>query len=183
MGLIGTIEMIPFDNALVQETAQAYLSIFSAPPWSTTTSLTEVLTQLHTDQTRDGFGGYLVSVERYGLKEIGGFAWWYDISGEELHELWRPRFEPKNSIPQLEGRGVYLSEWGVVPSMQNKGLGGKILGAVLESVEPDHDWIAVNSHRHAHAALALLRSHAFELLELKGVQSPERICLLKTVRH
>ncbi|HLY25974.1 MAG TPA: hypothetical protein VKQ72_06520 [Aggregatilineales bacterium] len=168
-------ELIPYNPAYASQTVQAYLEVFTAPPWNEALSLNDALSQLETDAQREGFGGILA---RTG-QEIGGFSWWFDISGPELNDRWRLRFAPKEKVPHLEGRGVFLMEFGILPTLRHHGLGKKILDATLEQIEPNHDWIALNTSNIAHAGLALLKSRAFEDLGLKGIQVPTRICLVK----
>jgi GNAT superfamily N-acetyltransferase len=175
------IEVIPYDSAYALRTAQAYLEVFSAPPWNEALSLNDVLSQLESDMARKGACGVLM--RSTFADNIVAFSWWFDITGQELHERWRPRFMPKENVPQPEGRGVYLMEFGVVPTMQHHGLGQRLLKATLADIEPQHDWIALNTHRFAHAGLALLKSTAFEELDLTGAQIPTRICLMKYIRH
>ncbi len=177
MSMYGNIQVIAYDPAYAYATAQAFLEVFTTPPWNETVSLSDVLAQLATDYSRDGFGGVLTTQGDF----VVGFVWWFSITGRELHEQWRPRFQPKENIPLLEGRGVYLSEFGVATSLQNRGLGQRLLKAGLEQMEPQADWIAVISNKQVHSALALLKSQAFEELPLVGIQVPDRICLIKEI--
>ena len=169
------VELIPYDAAYESQTAQAYLEVFTTNPWNETLSLNDARQQLQADSERKGFGGLLF---RSGDRVIG-FSWWFDITGRELGDRWRPRFAPKEKVPAPEGAGVYLIEFGVLPSMRNHGLGHRLLTGTLEQIEPTHDWIALNTHKFAHAGLALLKSYAFEDLGLSGIQVPSRICLMK----
>ena len=57
------------------------------------------------------------------------------------------------------------------------------LKATLEAIEPNHDWIALNTNKAAHAGLALLLSNGFMDLGLTGVQSTNRICMMKTMQQ
>jgi ribosomal protein S18 acetylase RimI-like enzyme len=175
------IELIPYDPAYVLHTAQAFVDVFTMSPWSEAISLNDVRTQLESDYRRVGFGGLLLHST---LEDsVAGFSWWFDSSGQELYDRWRPRFVPKEKVPKPEGRGVYLIEFGVTPMLQHHGLGQRLLKATLAEIEPTHDWIAVDTHRFAHAGLALLKSNAFEELGLSGSQVPTRVCLMKTIRR
>jgi GNAT superfamily N-acetyltransferase len=175
------IETIPYDHTLALKTAQAFLEVFTTPPWHEAVSLNEAMSQVESDSQRQGFGGILLREKQ--LDNIIGFSWWFDISGFELHDWWRPRYSPKENVPQPEGRGVYLNEFGVIPAYQHKGLGLRMFQATLKQIEPDHDWIALSTQKYAHAGLALLKSQAFEDLGLVGVQVPTRICLMKYIRR
>jgi hypothetical protein len=172
-------EIIDYDPAYSAQTAQAYLEVFTSPPWNETLSLNDALAQLEADSEREGFGGLII---RTG-QEVGGFSWWFDISGQELYDRWHPRFEPKDDVPFLEGRGSFLIEFGIMSKLRHHGLGQRLLQGTLAQLEPSHDWIALNTSNTAHAGLALLKSYAFEDLGLTGIQVPSRICLLKTVRR
>ncbi len=172
-------EFITYDSAYDFQIAQAFLEVFTTPPVNEVLSLNEALTQLQSDSQHPGFGGLLVRI----ADEIVGFSWWFDISGQQLYERWSPRFAPKANIPQPAGRGAFLVEFGVVPRLQNRGLGCRLFKGSLEQIEPDHDWVAVSIHKFVHAGLALLKSEAFEELDLTGIQVPTRICLLKTIRR
>jgi GNAT superfamily N-acetyltransferase len=171
------IELIPYDPTYTLDTAQAFVEVFTTTPWNEPVSLNDVRAQLDSDNSRAGFGGFLLR----SAESVVGFSWWFDISGRELHERWRPRFTPKENVPTPEGRGVYLIEFGVTPMMQHHGLGQRLLNATLAEIEPNHDWVALDTHNFAHAGLALLKSRAFEQLELRGVQVPSRICLMKYI--
>ncbi len=173
------IELIPYDPAYTLHTAQAFVEIFTTAPWNESVSLNDVRAQLESDYCRDGFGGFLLR----SSDTVAGFSWWFDISGAELNDRWRRRFGPKEKVPSPEGRGVYLIEFGVAPMMQHHGLGQRLLKATLAEIEPNHDWIALDTHKFAHAGLALLKSQAFEELDLTGLQVPTRICLMKTIRR
>ncbi len=172
-------EIIDYDPSYVAQTAQAYLDVFTSPPWNETLSLNDALSQLEADAEREGFAGLLI---RAG-NDIAGFSWWFDISGRDLYDRWQPRFVPKENVPYLEGKGSFLMEFGVVSGLRHHGLGNRMLQTTLNLIEPSHDWIALNTSNIAHAGLALLMSHAFEDLGLKGIQVPSRICLLKTIRR
>jgi GNAT superfamily N-acetyltransferase len=174
-----TPELIPYDREYEYQTASAFLEVFTIAPFSETLSLNNAQSQLAADSQRDGFGGILV---RYG-EDIVGFSWWFDISGAELHDTWRPRFEPKDQVPRPEGHGVFLNEFGIRPVLRNHGLGHKLFHATMQQIEPTHDWIALNTHNFAHAGLALLQSHAFVDLGLHGTQVTSRICMLKEIRR
>lgn len=172
-------EFISYDSAHDFQVAQAFLEVFTAPPINEVLSLNEALAQLQSDSRHPGFGGLLVRI----LDEIVGFSWWFDTSGQQLYERWLPRFAPQENIPRPAGRGVFLVEFGVVPRLQNRGLGCRLLKGSLERIEPNHDWVAVSIHNFIHAGLALLKSEAFEELDLTGIQVPTRMCLIKTIRH
>ncbi|HVO43112.1 MAG TPA: hypothetical protein VMT34_10830 [Aggregatilineales bacterium] len=174
-----TVDLIAYEPAHIYDTAQTFLDIFTADPWNETSSYSEIIAQLQTDQGRPGFGGLLLR----SATAVGGFAWWYDISGPELFNLWRPRYAPREAIPMLAGRGALLMEFGIRRSLRNKGLGQRLLKASLGQIEPTHDWIALATQDFAHAALALLKSNGFESLGLKGVQRPTAIALLKVLDH
>jgi GNAT superfamily N-acetyltransferase len=174
-----TVDLVTYEPSFIYDTAQAYLDIFSAAPWNETFSYNDVLFQLQTDQERPGFGGLLFK----SPSEVSGFAWWYDVTGTELYDLWRPRFSPRESIPMIEGRISLLMDFGVRRSLRNKGLGQRLLKAALGQIEPTHDWVVLTTHDFAHAALALLRSNGFETLPLKGVQKPSQIALYKELQH
>ena len=171
------IEIVPYDNSLALPTAQAMLEVFSAPPFNEALTLNDTLSLLESDQARGGFSGVLVRL----ADEVVGFSWWYDITGRELYDRWWSRFTPRENIPTLDGRGAYMMEFGVLPTLQHRGLGQRLLKASLEQIEPKHDWIALDTSRFAHAGLALLKSQAFEELDLTGVQSPQRVCLMKRI--
>ncbi len=173
------IELVPYDPAYVLPTAQTFVDVFTTAPWSESVSLNDVRSQLESDICREGFGGLLLR----SADSVAGFSWWFDIRGEELNDRWRRRFGPKEKVPTPEGRGVYLIEFGVAPMLQHHGLGQRLLNATLDKIEPNHDWIALDTHKFAHAGLALLKSQAFEELELIGLQVPSRICLMKFLRH
>ncbi len=173
------IEIIPYDSTFLLQTARALIDVFSPPPFNENLSLNEALAQVESDQSRAGFEGLLV---RSG-EEIAGFSWWFDLTGQDLYDRWRPRFAPKENIPVLEGRGVFLLEFGLLPTLQHHGLGQRLLKAALSRIEPEHDWIAISTYKFAYAGLALLKSEAFEELDLTGIQTPSRICLLKTIRR
>lgn len=172
-------EIISYDQAYAEATAQAYLNVFTSPPWNETLSLSDARAQLDADSERDGFGGLLI---RTG-ETVGGFSWWFDISGQELYDRWQPRFAPKENVPFLDGKGVFLIEFGILSTLRHHGLGNRLLQATLSETEPAHDWIALNTSNNAHAGLALLKSYAFEDIGLKGVQVPTRICLMKMIRR
>jgi GNAT superfamily N-acetyltransferase len=174
-----SIELIPYDPAYESQTAQAYLEVFSTVSWNANLSLNDALVQLQADSQRDGFGGVLIRAQG----TISGFSWWFDITGTELNERWRSRFAPRENIPYLDGRGVFVIEFGVKPALRGHGLGNRLLKATLEAIEPGHDWIALNTNKAAHAGLALLLSNGFVDLGLTGVQSPNRICMLKTIHR
>ena len=174
-----TIELIPYHPAFEAQTAQAYLDVFSTAEWSENLSLNDALVQLQADSQHDGFGGVLIRTQA----TIGGFSWWFDLSGNELNERWRSRFAPRDNIPYPDGRGVFVIEFGIKPALRGHGLGNRLLKATLEAIEPNHDWIALNTNKAAHAGLALLLSNGFVDLGLTGIQSPNRICLMKTIRH
>ncbi len=175
------IEPVPYDPAYALQTAQAFIDVFSPPPFNEPVSLNDILAQLESDYSRAGFGGILLRAAL--ANEIVGFSWWFDISARDLHDRWRPRFTPRDNIPTPSGRGAYLIEFGVLPAFQHHGLGQRLLKATLARIEPDHDWIALDTQKFAHAGLALLKSQAFEEVELTGLQVPTRICLMKTIRH
>src|SRR5690349_10085060 len=120
-------EIISFDPAYAAQTAQAYLEVFTSPPWNETLSLNNALAQLEADSEREGFGGLII---RTG-EEVGGFSWWFDISGQALYDRWHPRFEPKDSVPFLEGKGSFLIEFGVLAGLRHHGLGNRLLQATL----------------------------------------------------
>lgn len=172
-------ELVPYDPSLALPTAQAFLEVFTTPPLNEVLSLNDALSQLESDANRDGFGGILLQAE----PTIVGFSWWYAMDGVELHDRWRPRFTPKEKVPQPEGHGVYLTEFGILPRYQHHGLGKRLFERTLSEIEPDHDWIALSTNTFAHAGLALLKSKGFEDLGLKGVQVPTRICLIKYIRR
>src|SRR5258708_33777884 len=174
-----TVDFIEYDPQYASQTAQAYLEVFTAPPWNETLSLNDALSQLETDAERPGFGAILV---RSG-DDIGGFAWWFDMTGRELNDRWRRRFGPKEQVPLLEGRGTFLMEFGVLPALRHHCVGNRMLRTAISQIEPTHDWIALNTSTTAHAGLALLKSNAFEDLGLVGLQDSKRLCLLKTIER
>lgn len=172
------VELVAYDPSYAHATAQAFLEIFTMPPWNETVSLNDLMYQLESDYCREGFGGLLFT----SGKDVIGFSWWFALSGHELYERWRPRFQPREKIPTPEGRGTLLAEFGVVPAARHRGLGRRLVQTSLQQIEPDYDWIAVTSQKFAHPALALLKSAAFVDLELTGIQVPTRICLFKYIR-
>jgi ribosomal protein S18 acetylase RimI-like enzyme len=171
------IEIVPYDLSQALPTAQAMLEVFSAPPFNEALTLNDTLALLKSDQARLGFNGVLIRL----ADTVVGFSWWYDITGHDLYDRWWSRFTPRENIPMPDGRGAFLTEFGVLPTLQHRGLGQRLLKASLDQIEPDHDWIALDTSKFAHAGLALLKSQAFEELELTGIQSPLRICLMKTI--
>lgn len=177
------VELIPYDPAYLQQAAQTFLEVFSTAPFNETLSLNDVLTQLDSDYGRPGFGGLLVYAENAFANPIVGFSWWFDISGEELRDRWQPRFKPSENIPTPRGRGCYLTEFALLPTLRHHGLGHRLLRESLDAIEPNHDWIALQTQKFAHAALAILKSHAFEDLNLTGIQVPTRMCMIKSIRH
>jgi GNAT superfamily N-acetyltransferase len=172
-------EVIPYDPKYENQTASAFLEVFSIAPYSATLSLNDARSQLAADSQRDGFGGVLV---RLG-EDILGFSWWFDMTGADLYDRWRPRFTPKEGVPRPDGHGVFLNEFGILPALRNRGLGHRVFHATMEQIEPTHDWIALNTDDFAHAGLALLQSHAFVDLGLRGVQVPSRICMFKEIHR
>ena len=114
------IELVPYESIYAAQTAQAFLQVFTAAPWNETLTLNDILSQLEVDYSRPGFGGLLV---RSG-QNVAGFSWWFELTGRELNDKWRPRFTPKEKVPTPEGGGVFLNEFGIVPSMRHHGLGG-----------------------------------------------------------
>lgn len=172
-------EFLSYNPSHDFQVAQAFLEVFTAPPINEVLSLNEALAQLQSDSKQPGFGGLLVRL----LDEVIGFSWWFDTSAQQLYERWSPRFAPRENIPRPTGRGALLVEFGVVPRLQNRGLGCRLLTSSLERIEPDHDWVVVSIHNFVHAGLALLKSQAFEELDLTGIQVPARMCLIKRVRH
>ena len=175
------VELIPYDPSYVQQAAQTFLEVFTTAPFNETLSLNDVLAQLESDYEREGFGGVLVYSENAFANPVVGFSWWFDISGEELRDRWQPRFKPSENIPAPRGRGTYLTEFGLLPTMRFHGLGHRLLQTSLEAIEPNHDWIAVQTQKFAHSALAILKSHAFEELNLTGIQVPTRMCMMKYI--
>jgi GNAT superfamily N-acetyltransferase len=173
------VELIAYDPAYEYQTAQAFLEVFTASPYSESLTLNDAVSQIQADSERDGFGGVLI----VSGDSVIGFSWWFDISGAELNDRWRSRFAPKELIPRPEGHGALLNEFGVLASARNRGLGHRLLQATLEQIEPTHDWIAMNARMFAHAGLALLKSYAFEDLGVTGIQVPTRICLIKTINR
>lgn len=173
-----TAEFVAYDTHYASETAQAYLEVFTAKPWNETLTLNDALSQLRTDTERPGFGGTLI---RSG-ESVAGFSWWFDMTGRELNDRWRRRFGPKESVPLLEGHGVFLMEFGVLGTLRNRGLGRRLLEITLSQTEPGHDWIALDTSTSALVGLALLHGNGFENLDLVGLQDPRRICLLKALK-
>ncbi|MEP7287651.1 MAG: hypothetical protein ABI947_18000 [Chloroflexota bacterium] len=174
-----TAKFIPYDPAYADQVAQAFHDVFTTPPWGETLSLNDARSQLVADGQRPGFGGMVI----LSGDDVVGFSWWIDISGNELNDRWRPRFAPKDQVPRPEGAGVFMMEFGVIAAMRNHGLGYRLLKDTLVQVEPNHDWIALNTQAFAHAGLALLKSQGFEELGLTGVQVPTRICLMKPLQR
>src|SRR5262245_14266503 len=173
------IELIPYDPAYALDTAQTFVDVFSTSPWNELVSLNDVRTQLESDYCREGFGGFLLR----SPDSVAGFSWWFDITGSELNDRWRRRFGPKENVPMPDGHGAFLIEFGIAPMMRHHGLGQRLLKATLTEIEPNHDWIALDTQKFAHAGLALLRSQAFETLDLSGLQVATRICLMKQIRR
>lgn len=173
------VELVAYNSEYLLQAAQVVREILSAPPIDDATSLNDVVSQLQTDSTRDGFGGIIALVRGEAI----GLVTWYDITGRELYDRWRPRFTPKERIPMPGGRGAMIAQIGVLPSVRGRGLGSRLLQAALTRIEPLHDWAAVNSHTIAHSALSMFNRNGFEVLPLTGIQSPERICLLKAIRQ
>jgi len=174
-----TIELISYEPAYIHETAQAYLEVFGVAPWNETYSYAEVVSQLQTDQDRPGFGGVLFR----SPSEVFGFSWWYDTTGPELNDRWRPRFTPKEQVPTWDGQGCYLMQFGIKALYRHKGLGQRLLKASLAQIEPTHDWIALSTYDFAHAGLALLKSYGFEDLGLRGVQNKAALALVRTIER
>src|SRR3954452_4518820 len=98
---MSSVELIPYEPIYASPTAQAFLQVFTAPPWNETVTLNDVLAQLDADSGRPGFGGLLLK----SGKSVVGFSWWFEISGRELNDIWRPRFTPKEKVPQPGGCG------------------------------------------------------------------------------
>lgn len=171
-----TIELIPYRPDYLAYAAQAVREMLTTPPLHETASLNDIISQLNADQDREGFGGLLAIDER---EQVIGGMWWFSLDGQALYERWKPRFTPREAIPMLAGRGAYIANIGVIPSVRNRGLGKHMLSAALSTLEPDHAWIATVAYQSFAAGLAVLRSHGFEPLPLQSTQGYPKVALLK----
>ncbi|MFN7208875.1 MAG: GNAT family N-acetyltransferase [Aggregatilineales bacterium] len=173
-----TIELIPYRSEYRAEVAQAIREMLTTPPLHETVSLNDVIAQLDADQRREAFGGLLAVDERQHV--IGGM-WWFGLDGQGLYERWKPRFAPREAIPTPNGKGVYIANIGVIPSVRRRGLGKYLLGAALSELELEHDWIATVGYQSFAAGLAVLHGHGFTQLPLQSLQAQGRLALIKYI--
>jgi GNAT superfamily N-acetyltransferase len=171
-------EFTSYDPAYEQETATAFLEVFTSAPYNEILSLNDCRTQINADSHRKGFDGILIRSD----DQVVGFSWWFDITGYELYDRWRTRFTPKDRIPKPDGKGAFLMEFGILPTMRHHRLGKRLLEDTLAQIESNHDWIALSTHDFAHAGVALLMNNGFAELGIHGIQVPSRICLMKRIR-
>lgn len=174
-----TIELMPYESHHLPSAAQLIHEVLSTPPMRETFSLTELLGQLRSDEARAGFAG-LVALDT-ALGEIIGGLWWFALDGKELYERWRPRYSPREAIPQPNGYGAFIPNFGVLPGARNKGLGAHLLNTALTQLEATFDWIAIHGFTSVPQSVAILKSHGFEQLPLVGIQVQDRVCLIKYV--
>jgi GNAT superfamily N-acetyltransferase len=171
------IQLVAYRPEHLWLTAQAIREVITEPPFDAL-SLPEVISELQSDQMRDGFGGLVATMRGAPV----GLVMWHDLTGRELNDRWRPRFAPKDQVPTPQGNGALIGRIGVMPSVRGHGLGARLLAAALEQIEPTHEWVAMNAYKMGSGMPDMFSVAGFEVLPLVGVQSPNKICLLKTVR-
>ncbi|PJF30407.1 MAG: hypothetical protein CUN51_07740 [Candidatus Thermofonsia Clade 1 bacterium] len=173
-----TIELIPYRPEYLAEAAQVIREMLTTPPLHETIALNDVIAQLDADQSREAFGGLVALDEREHV--IGGM-WWFGLDGQALYERWKPRFTPREAIPIPNGRGVYIANMGIIPSVRNRGLGKYMLRAALNTLEAEYNWIATIAYQAYAASLAVLRGQGFEQLPLQSTQGQGRVALIKYI--
>ncbi len=178
MNMNKTVELIPYRPEYLADAAQAIREMLTTPPLHETVALNDVISQLNADQGRESFGGLLALDERQHV--IGGM-WWFALDGQALYERWKPRFTPRESIPVPSGRGIYIANIGLIPSVRNRGLGSYLLGTALDSLQPDCNWIATTAYQSWSAGLAMLYRHGFTQLPLQSLQGQGKVALIKQV--
>lgn len=85
-------DILPYTPDLLHITGQIIQEIVTAPPLNEISALSDVLAKYQSDSTRDGFGGYLLKVNG----KYAGASAWFDVSGRELNDRWRPRFSHRS---------------------------------------------------------------------------------------
>jgi GNAT superfamily N-acetyltransferase len=159
----------------LQAVAQGIRDVLSVPPIVEMLSLNDILSQLETDTMRDGFGGLLL---HYG-DDLVGMAWWYGMSGRELHSYWRPRFAPKEAVPTPAGEGAYLARFGLLPGYLRRGLGTQLLTAAMDEMGMNRRWLAATPYGVDRSAQGILAGLGFEALPLRSQGGTEKVAMLK----
>ncbi|MBE2193362.1 MAG: GNAT family N-acetyltransferase [Anaerolinea sp.] len=169
-------EIVPYSPELLHVTGQIIQEVSSV--LDSTLGLSDTLARFQSDASREGFGGLLV---RVGERYVGASVW-FDVTGRELNDRWRPRYTPREKVPSPAGSGVLLHVMGILPKWRGRGLGRALLEASLAQIEPTHDWIAMSLVSESPAAVSLFQNYGFEALPL--VSSNRRsLCVMKFTRQ
>lgn len=172
------LQFVPYQDEYLTVAAQAIREILTTPPLDETLSLSDIVSQLQSDAGRSGFNGLMILHDEV----IVGGAWWFAMTGSDLQERWRPRFIPKEDVPNPPGIGAYIPNIGVAPSVRSRGIGAKLLKLTLDAINPDYEWVATASYAAIPAAQAMLHTQGFTTLPLTSTQSTRRVAMLKPLR-
>ncbi len=124
------------------ELKAVYAAAFAAPPWSEPPLQSEgFLVRLRDQVARPGFR-CVVAGERDGT--VGGFALGAIVDRPHDRPLWNPILDAVVGAQLIDGRmrdQFELLELAVLPARQRRGIGGRLLDAVLAGLPCERAWL------------------------------------------
>ena len=164
---------------LIKKCAHLYCEIWREPPWREDFWVPgKVVEDIMSQMNKSDSKFFLACSPAFPDPEVVGFTWGYRVTVEEMREICA---SDQMDMLFSDGKAVfYIDELGVALSHRKKGLGKKLSGLLLDSLNPGKlHRITLRTDIAAIAARTLYTKIGFRELPAKDANYPDRTYWVK----